>query len=53
VVLDAGQFSLRCRCCPWISPVSQTLTEARSSGEKHVCPSKPLRRRRLEPRLGR
>lgn len=53
VVLDAGQFSLRCRCCPWISPVSQTLTEARSSGEKHVCPSKPLHRRRLEPRLGR
>jgi hypothetical protein len=52
VVLDAGQFSLRCRRCSWISLVSRTLTEARRLGEKHVCPSNPGRRR-LEPRLRR
>jgi len=38
IVLDAGQFSTRCRCCGWRSGLSSTLTEAQAAFQRHPCP---------------
>jgi hypothetical protein len=38
IVLDAGQFSTRCRCCRWRSPSCPALTDAQTAFLTHVCP---------------
>lgn len=38
VVLDAGQFSTRCRCCGWRSGLSSALTAALAAFQSHPCP---------------
>jgi hypothetical protein len=37
VVLDAGQFSIRCRSCRWRSPRCTALPEAWSAFGTHAC----------------
>jgi hypothetical protein len=37
IVLDAGQFSTRCRCCGWRSGLSSTLTDAQAAFQSHLC----------------
>jgi hypothetical protein len=38
IVLDAGQFSTRCRRCRWRSPSNPALTDAQTAFLTHVCP---------------
>jgi hypothetical protein len=37
-VLDAGQFSTRCRCCGWRSGQSSALGDAQAAFQSHPCP---------------
>jgi hypothetical protein len=37
IVLDAGQFSTRCRCCGWRSGLSSSLTDALAAFQRHPC----------------
>jgi hypothetical protein len=48
IVLDARQFSTRCRCCGWRSPLCAALTDAQTAFQTHACPSarSTLRRER-------
>ena len=38
VVLDAGEFSTRCRWCSWRSAQCSRLTDAQSAFRTHACP---------------
>jgi hypothetical protein len=42
IVLDAGQFSTRCRCCGWRSGLSSTLTDAQVAFQRHPCPTRTI-----------
>ena len=42
VVLDAGQFSTRCRCCGWRSGLSSALTAALAAFQSHPCPVRTI-----------
>jgi len=42
IVLDAGQFSIRCRCCGWRSGLSLALGDARAAFQRHPCPTRPI-----------
>lgn len=42
VVLDAGQFSTRCRCCGWRSGLSSALTDAQVAFHSHPCPMRVI-----------
>jgi len=48
IVLDARQFSTRCRRCGWRSPLCAALTDAQTAFQTHACPSvrSTLRRER-------
>jgi len=41
-VLDAGQFSTRCRCCGWRSRLSSALTDAQAAFQSHSCPIRTI-----------
>lgn len=57
IVLDAGQFSTRCRCCRWRSPSCPALTVAQTAFLTHVCPPAQLTigrdRQRCQAPVGR
>jgi hypothetical protein len=42
IVLDAGQFSTRCRCCGWRSGLSSALTAALAAFQSHPCPVRTI-----------
>ena len=42
IVLDAGQFSTRCRCCGWRSGPSSALTDATAAFQSHPCPIRAI-----------
>jgi hypothetical protein len=42
IVLDAGQFSTRCRCCGWRSGLSSALTDAQAAFQSHPCPIRTI-----------
>jgi hypothetical protein len=37
VVLDAGQYQVRCRACFWVSPKCRELPAARRAWIGHLC----------------
>jgi hypothetical protein len=41
LVLDVGEFTARCRACPWISPGAATVAEARAWFAAHRCQQAP------------
>jgi hypothetical protein len=41
LVLDLGEFTARCRACPWISPAAATVAEARAWFAEHACQPVP------------
>jgi hypothetical protein len=42
IVLDAGQFSTRCRCCGWRSGLSSALSDAQAAFQRHPCPVRAI-----------
>jgi hypothetical protein len=41
LVLDVGEFTARCRSCPWISPPAATVAEVRAWFAGHACEQAP------------
>jgi hypothetical protein len=37
MVLDAGQFSTRCRCCGWRSWSSDAIVDVQTAFQTHTC----------------
>jgi hypothetical protein len=51
LVLDAGEFTARCRSCAWISPPGATIAEVRAWFAGHACEQTPAWRPLLRLRL--